>query len=164
MNNWKRQRTWLLPARVGCRGAGPWLQAGRSRWSVICAQGRLRRRPACRGGGGLRAAGADPRLSRFLSVCSAPRWPANAAGSTRLWPCWPILRVPTKGPDAALIASGRGQLEMDRYRFRDAEVELKRALTLDPRRVEARRRLIMLYAQQGRSAEIAGQAAARPFR
>jgi len=66
----------------------------------------------------------------------------------------------TKGPDAALIASGRGQLEMDRYRFRAAEAELKRALTLDPHRVEARRRLIMLYAQQGRSAEIAAQAPA----
>ncbi len=60
-----------------------------------------------------------------------------------------------KGADAALLASGRGQLEMDRYRFRAAEAELKRALTLDPDRVEARRRLIMLYAQQGRSAEIA---------
>jgi tetratricopeptide (TPR) repeat protein len=64
---------------------------------------------------------------------------------------------PTKGPDAALIASGRGQLEMDRYHFRAAEAELKRALALDASRVEARRRLIMMYAQQGRSAEIAAQ-------
>jgi tetratricopeptide (TPR) repeat protein len=63
--------------------------------------------------------------------------------------------VPTKGPEAAYIASRRGQLEMERYRFRAAEADLKRALTLDPRRVEARRRLIMLYAQQGRSADIA---------
>jgi hypothetical protein len=69
-------------------------------------------------------------------------------------------RGPTEGPDAALIASGRGQLEMDRYCFRVAEAELKRALTMDPSRVEARRRLIMLYAQQGRSAEIAALAPA----
>jgi tetratricopeptide (TPR) repeat protein len=69
-------------------------------------------------------------------------------------------RDPTQGPEAALIASGRGQLEMDRYHFRAAEAELKRAFTLDPDRVEARRRLIMLYAQQGRSAELAAQAPA----
>ena len=67
-------------------------------------------------------------------------------------------RGPTEGPDAALIASGRGQLEMDRFRV--AEAELKRALTMDRSRVEARRRLIMLYAQQGRSAEIAALAPA----
>jgi tetratricopeptide (TPR) repeat protein len=69
-------------------------------------------------------------------------------------------RAPTKGPDAALIASRRGELEMDRYRLRAAEAELKRALTLDPGRVEARRLLLTLYAVQGRSAEIAAQAPA----
>jgi tetratricopeptide (TPR) repeat protein len=62
---------------------------------------------------------------------------------------------PTRGPDAALIACRRGQLELQRYRFRAAEVGLKRALTLDPGLAEARRCLILLYAQQGRSAEIA---------
>jgi tetratricopeptide (TPR) repeat protein len=65
---------------------------------------------------------------------------------------------PTKGPEAAFIASRRGELEMARGRYRAAEAELNRALALDPGRVEARRRLIMLYAQQGRSAEIAAHA------
>jgi len=68
--------------------------------------------------------------------------------------------APTKGPEAALIAARRGELELERHRFRAAEAELNRALALDPGRVDARRRLIMLYAQQGRSAEIAARAAA----
>jgi tetratricopeptide (TPR) repeat protein len=62
---------------------------------------------------------------------------------------------PTRGPDAARIACRRGQLELQRYRFRASEAELKRALTLDPGLVEARRCLILLYAQQGRSPEVA---------
>jgi predicted Zn-dependent protease len=65
---------------------------------------------------------------------------------------------PTKGPEAAFIAARRGELEMARGRSRAAEAELNRALALDPGRVEARRRLIMLYAQQGRSAEVAAHA------
>jgi tetratricopeptide (TPR) repeat protein len=65
---------------------------------------------------------------------------------------------PTKGPEAAFIASRRGELEMARGRSRAAEAELNLALALDPGRVEARRRLIMLYAQQGRSAEVAAHA------
>jgi tetratricopeptide (TPR) repeat protein len=64
-------------------------------------------------------------------------------------------RALMKGPEAALIASRRGELELDRRRFRAAESELKRALNLDPGLIDARRRLIWLYAQQGRSAEIA---------
>jgi len=63
-------------------------------------------------------------------------------------------RLPTKGPEAALIASRRGELELERHRFRAAEAELNRALALDPGCIDARRRLIMLYAQQRRSAEI----------
>jgi thioredoxin-like negative regulator of GroEL len=65
---------------------------------------------------------------------------------------------PTRGPEAAFIASRRGELEMARGRSRAAEAELIRALALDPGRVEARRRLIMLYAQQGRSTEVAAHA------
>ncbi len=65
---------------------------------------------------------------------------------------------PTKGPEAAFLAARRGELAMACGRYRAAEAELKRALTLDPGRVEARRRLIMLYARQGRSAEIAAHA------
>jgi tetratricopeptide (TPR) repeat protein len=68
--------------------------------------------------------------------------------------------VPTRGPDAALIATRRGELEMERHRFRAAEAELKRALVLNPKSVDARRRLIWLYAQQGRSAEITAESVA----
>ena len=64
---------------------------------------------------------------------------------------------PKQGLDAALLAARRGSLEMERSRFRAAEAQLTRALTLDPRRAEARRRLIDLYALQGRSADIATQ-------
>jgi tetratricopeptide (TPR) repeat protein len=67
---------------------------------------------------------------------------------------------PTKGPDAALFASRRGELEVERRRFRAAEAELKRALVLNPRAVDAHRRLIWLYMQQGRSTEIAAQSRA----
>ena len=49
---------------------------------------------------------------------------------------------------------------MERHRFRVAEAELKRALVLNPKSVDARRRLIWLYAQQGRSAEIAAESVA----
>jgi tetratricopeptide (TPR) repeat protein len=66
--------------------------------------------------------------------------------------------LPTKGPDAALIAVRRGELELERHRFRVAEAELTRALVLDPHCVDARHRLIWLYAQQGRSAELSAQA------
>ena len=69
-------------------------------------------------------------------------------------------REPANGPDAALIASRRGELEMERRRFRAAEAELKRALTLSPGSVDARRRLVWLYVQQGRSTEIAAQSRA----
>jgi tetratricopeptide (TPR) repeat protein len=62
-----------------------------------------------------------------------------------------------QGPDAALLAARRGSLEMQRSRFCAAEAQLTRALTLDPRRAEARCRLIDLYALQGRSADIATQ-------
>jgi tetratricopeptide (TPR) repeat protein len=62
---------------------------------------------------------------------------------------------PKQDLDAALLAARRGSLEMERSRFRAAEAQLTRALTLDPRRAEARRRLIDLYALQGRSADIA---------
>jgi tetratricopeptide (TPR) repeat protein len=68
------------------------------------------------------------------------------------------LRVPFRGPEAASIASRRGELEFQRYRFRAAEAELKRALDLDPERLDVRRRLVMLYAQQGRSAQVASWA------
>jgi tetratricopeptide (TPR) repeat protein len=67
---------------------------------------------------------------------------------------------PTKGLDAALIASRRGELELERRRFRAAEAELKRALLLNPRELDARRHLIWLYMQQGRSTEIAAQSRA----
>ena len=67
---------------------------------------------------------------------------------------------PKKGPEAAQLAARRGELEMERRRLRAAEAALTRALDLDPGLVDARRRLIWLYAQQGRSAEIAAQARA----
>jgi tetratricopeptide (TPR) repeat protein len=67
---------------------------------------------------------------------------------------------PKRGPEAARLASSRGELEMQRSRFRVAEAELSRAVALDPSRVEARRQLIDLYALQGRPAEIATQARA----
>ncbi len=65
--------------------------------------------------------------------------------------------APTRGPEAALIAARRGELEMERHRFRAAEAELKRALVLNPKATDARRRLIWLYAQQGRSALVAAE-------
>ena len=64
---------------------------------------------------------------------------------------------PRQGRDAALLAARRGSLEMERSRFRAAEAQLTRALTLDPHRAEARRRLIDLFALQGRPADIAVQ-------
>jgi tetratricopeptide (TPR) repeat protein len=67
-------------------------------------------------------------------------------------------REPQHRPDAALLAARRGSLELDRHRFRAAEAQLNRALTLDPGCAEARRTLIDLYALQGRPAEIAAQA------
>ncbi|HZW30637.1 MAG TPA: tetratricopeptide repeat protein [Isosphaeraceae bacterium] len=66
---------------------------------------------------------------------------------------------PKKGPEAAQLAARRGELEMERRRLRAAEAELTRALDLEPGLVDARRRLIWLYAQQGRAAEL--DAAAR---
>jgi tetratricopeptide (TPR) repeat protein len=69
------------------------------------------------------------------------------------------LRVPPTGSEAASIASRRGELELQRHHFRAAEADLKRALGLDPDRVDARRRIIMLYAQQGRFPEVAAVAA-----
>jgi tetratricopeptide (TPR) repeat protein len=51
-------------------------------------------------------------------------------------------------------------LELERRRFRAAEAQLNRALALDPTRAEARRKLIDLYALQGRAADIAAQARA----
>ncbi len=66
-------------------------------------------------------------------------------------------RVPTKGLEAAPIAARRGELELERRRFRAAEAALKRALKLNPSSIDARRHLIWLYMQQGRSAEIAAQ-------
>jgi tetratricopeptide (TPR) repeat protein len=68
--------------------------------------------------------------------------------------------APAKGPGAALSAARRGELEMERGHFRAAEAELKRAIVLDPRSVDARRRLIWLFAQQGRSAEVAAESRA----
>jgi predicted Zn-dependent protease len=65
--------------------------------------------------------------------------------------------LPSKGLDAALIAARLGELELDRRRFRAAEAALKRALILNPRSIDARRHLIWLYMQQGRSTEIAAQ-------
>jgi tetratricopeptide (TPR) repeat protein len=62
--------------------------------------------------------------------------------------------LPSRGPEAALIASRCGELELQRYKFRAAEANLKHALELDASRIDARRRLVMLYAQQGRSAEV----------
>ena len=65
--------------------------------------------------------------------------------------------VPSKGLDGGLIASRRGELEIERNRFRAAEAELKRALNLSSRLVDARRRLVWLYVQQDRSSDIAAQ-------
>ncbi len=57
--------------------------------------------------------------------------------------------VPTRGPEAAAIAARRGELEMERHHFRAAEAELKRGLVLNPKSIDARRRLIWLYAAAG---------------
>ena len=67
---------------------------------------------------------------------------------------------PQRGPDAALLDAWRGWLEMQRHRFRAAEAHLKRALALEPGRVQARRQLIDLLALQGRSADLAEHAKA----
>jgi len=160
MNEWKRGRPWFLPALgwvvvamgPGCGREDPDDLSYRARFDY--AAGRLAE------------AEADfARLARIRRLTVGERLLRSQVASDRgrIDEALTVLADPsgaTKGPDAALIASGRGQLEMDRYRFRAAEAELKRALTLDPHRVEARRRLIMLYAQQGRSAEIAAQAPA----
>jgi tetratricopeptide (TPR) repeat protein len=65
---------------------------------------------------------------------------------------------PQQGRDAALLSAWRGWIEMDRHHFRTAEVHLKRAVSLEPGRAQARRQLIDLYALQGRPAELAEQA------
>jgi tetratricopeptide (TPR) repeat protein len=49
---------------------------------------------------------------------------------------------------------------MARHRFQAAEGHLKQALSLDPKRAQARRQLVDLYALQGRPGEIAEQARA----
>jgi tetratricopeptide (TPR) repeat protein len=67
---------------------------------------------------------------------------------------------PKRGYEAALLAARRGTLQIERRRFRAAEAQLDRALALDPTRAEARRKLIDLYALQGRAADIAVQARA----
>ena len=54
----------------------------------------------------------------------------------------------------AELAAARGTLELARSHFAAAEEDLARALKLDPRRAEARRELINLYALQGRAAEL----------
>ena len=160
MSEWKRQRTWFLPALgwvVAALGPG----CGREN-----PDGLSYRAKADFTAGRLAEAEADFRgwrRIRHLTVSERLLRSQVASERGRIDEALTVLADPpgpTKGPDAALIASGRGQLEMDRYRFRAGEAELKRALTLDPGRVEARRRLIMLYAQQGRSAEIAAQAPA----
>jgi tetratricopeptide (TPR) repeat protein len=69
-------------------------------------------------------------------------------------------QLPSKGPEAALIAARRGELELERRRLRSAEAELKRALALDPGCIDARRRLLWLYMQQGRAGEISMHARA----
>lgn len=66
--------------------------------------------------------------------------------------------LPAKGPDAALLAARCGELEIERHRFRSAEADLIRALALNRDCVDARRRLIWLYAQQGRSSDLCTQA------
>ncbi len=158
MSEWKRQGTWFVSALgwivvalgPGCGREDPDDLSYRAKADFTA--------------GRLAEAEADfARLARIRTLTVSERLLRSQVASERgrIDEALTMLadpRGPTTGPDAALIASGRGQLEMDRYRFRDAEVELKRALTLDPRRVEARRRLIMLYAQQGRSAEIAAHA------
>jgi tetratricopeptide (TPR) repeat protein len=63
-------------------------------------------------------------------------------------------------PEAAVVLSSRGTLELLRHRFRDAEGVLTRALELDPTRDEARRELVNMYALQGRFADLATQARA----
>jgi tetratricopeptide (TPR) repeat protein len=68
--------------------------------------------------------------------------------------------VKLKGVDGALVEARKGELEIERHHLRTAESALRRALELDPLQIDARRRLIMLYAQQGRSAEIAAHAPA----
>jgi tetratricopeptide (TPR) repeat protein len=160
MSDWKRGRPWFLAAlgwvfvamAPGCGREDPDDLSYRIR--VDFAAGRLAKTEAD-----------FAQLARIRPLTVAERLLRSQVASDRgrIDEALTVLaepRGPTTGPDAALIASGRGQLEMDRYRFRAAETELKRALTLDPGRVEARRRLIMLYAQQGRSAEIAAQAPA----
>jgi tetratricopeptide (TPR) repeat protein len=69
-------------------------------------------------------------------------------------------REPKRGYEAALLAARRGMLEMERRRFRAAEAQLTRAPDLDPNQAEPRRKLIDLYALQGRPADIATQARA----
>jgi tetratricopeptide (TPR) repeat protein len=67
------------------------------------------------------------------------------------------LSPPPRGRDAAVVAARRGELEIARSRFRAAESELKRALEIDPKLIDSRRRLMWLYVQQDRAADIAIQ-------
>ena len=67
---------------------------------------------------------------------------------------------PTQEAEAALLSAWRGWIEMDRHRFRAAETHLKRAVSLQPRRAQARRQLIDLYALQNRPADLHEQARA----
>jgi tetratricopeptide (TPR) repeat protein len=67
------------------------------------------------------------------------------------------FRPPPQGRDAAMVAARRGELEIARNHFRAAESELKHALEIEPNLVDARRRLIWLYVQQDRAADIATQ-------
>lgn len=65
--------------------------------------------------------------------------------------------TPVKRSDAALLSAWRGWLEMQRHHLRAAEADLKKALALEPDRMQARRQLIDLYALQGRTKELTAE-------
>jgi tetratricopeptide (TPR) repeat protein len=157
MSEWKRTRLWLQAALAwllaavgsGCRREGPddlWYRA-----TVDFDAGRLAE------------AEADfVQLARIRRLTVAERVVRSHVASDRgrIDEALAVLADPsgpTKGPLAAVIATRRGELELERYQFRAAEVELIHALALDPKSIDARRRLIRLYTEQGRSTDIAAR-------
>ncbi len=64
---------------------------------------------------------------------------------------------PDTAPEAALIERTRGLLEFERDRAQPAEAALLRALSLDPKRVEARRDLVKLYTLESRGRALSAQ-------
>ena len=77
--------------------------------------------------------------------------------STLRWPCWRKLQNPGRTSTRPCSPPGADHWKWNVTGFVPRKPNSLAHLALDPRRVEARRRLIDLDALQGRSADIAAQ-------